>query len=279
MAKQRKLPPLAICYDFDGTLAPGNMQERDFIPAIGTTTKDFWDEVRSESERHNADNILIYMWMMLKKAESSETPVRRDDFKNFGKSVPLFTGVECWFDEINTYAKERGVEVSHHIISAGIREMIEGTSVAKYFTNIFASSYCYDHHGIAKWPALAMNYTAKTQFLFRINKGVNNVYDHTKINNYVAPEERPIPFSNMVYIGDGETDVPCFRLVKSQGGHSIVVYKPNTSKAKTRSMKLVEQGRVSFISPADYSIGKGLDNIIKAIIDKIAADTHLKGLR
>ncbi len=272
---KRKKPPLAICYDFDGTLAPGNMQERDFIPNIGMTTSSFWNEVGEESKKRDADNILIYMWLMLKKAEAAEIKVRREDFKSYGESVPLFPGVIDWFKNINNYAKTSGIEITHHIISAGIREMIEGTPIARYFSNIFASSYCYDHHGIAKWPAIAMNYTAKTQFLFRINKGINNVYDHTKINDYVSPEDRPIPFNNIIYIGDGETDVPCFRLVKSQGGHSIVVHKPNNTKLKSRSKKLLDQGRVNFVAPADYSESKLIDRIVKGVIDKISADAYL----
>ncbi len=153
--------------------------------------------------------------------------------------------------------------------------MIAGTPISKHFTRIFASSFIYDHHGVASWPAMALNYTTKTQFIFRINKGSLDVYDHSVINDYVPPEERPIPFKHMVFIGDGETDVPCFRLVKDQGGHSIAVYKPNSQKTKTE--KLLKDGRVNFIAPADYNEGKQIDQVVKAIIDKVAVDRHLYG--
>jgi phosphoserine phosphatase len=224
----KQLIPFAICYDFDGTLAPGNMQERDFIPQIGMTRKSFWDEVRARCKQHEADNILIYMALMLEKARAAHVPVRRRDFVNYGKGLKLFRGAEGWFERINRYGRAGGFRVTHHIISSGIREMIMGTVIKKHFKDIYASSYCYDHHGVAEWPALALNYTTKTQFLFRINKGEHNVYEHEKINQYVAPEERPVPFTNMIFIGDGETDIPCFRLVKEQGGHSIAVFQPHT---------------------------------------------------
>lgn len=272
----KKLIPLAIAYDFDGTLAPGNMQEYDFVPAIGMNKKKFWNEVKSLSKNHNADNILIYMMLMLEKAEAAKVPVHKKDFKNFGKTVPLFDGVQGWFDRINKYGKKNGVKIQHYIISSGIREMIAGSPIAKEFKEIYASSFVYSHNGIAEWPALALNYTSKTQFLFRINKGIPNVWDNAKVNDFVKKEDRPVPFPNMVYIGDGDTDVPCFRLVKEQGGHSIAVYKPSTHGAKAKAKKLVQDGRVNFIAPANYQKNGDVDLFVKAIVDKLVADNELK---
>jgi hypothetical protein len=251
------------------------MQERDFIPQIGMTKKAFWTEVRNRCKVHQADNILIYMMLMLEKANASHVQVRRENFVRYGKGLRLFTGVEDWFERINQYGKLGGFRVSHHIISSGIREMIMGASIKRHFKDIYASSYCFDHHGVATWPALALNYTTKTQFLFRINKGAHNVYDHDRINQYVAPEDRPVPFTNMIFIGDGETDIPCFRLVKQQGGHSIAVFQPHTPRAKSRSKKLMTDGRVNFIAPADYSERKPIDLIVKAVMDKVAANEYL----
>lgn len=251
------------------------MQERDFIPQIGMTKKAFWNEVRRRCEQHQADNILIYMQLMLERANAAEVEIRRQNFLRYGKSLKLFAGVEKWFDQIDQYGKLGGFRVTHHIISSGIREMIMGTTIKKHFKDIYASSYCFDHHGVAKWPALALNYTTKMQYLFRINKGIHNVFQHDRINEYVAPEDRPVPFTNMVFIGDGETDIPCFRLVKEQGGHSIAVFQPHTPKAKARSQKLLADGRVNFIAPADYSDRKPIDLIVKAIMDKVAADAYL----
>ncbi len=274
----KKLIPFAIAYDFDGTLAPGNMQEYDFVPTIGMTKKEFWKEVGELAKRHNADNILMYMMSMLDKANATKVPVHKENFIEFGRSVKLFEGVDSWFDRIKKYGKDKGVLVEHYIISSGIREMIEGTSIAKKFSSIYASSFVYDHNGVAKWPALAVNYTTKTQFLFRINKGVLNVYDDKKINEFTPNEDRPVPFSNMVFIGDGDTDIPCFRLVKDQGGHSIAVYKPSTHGTKEKAKKLIKDGRVNHIAPANYSENSEMDIFLKRIIDKVVADNALKKL-
>ena len=275
----KSLIPFAICYDFDGTLAPGNMQERDFIPAIGMKKGSFWHEVKALAKQHDGDEILMYMRVMLEKADAARVEVRRQNFMDYGKKLQLFNGVPEWFSRINTYGKAGGLRVTHHVISSGIREMILGTSIKKYFENVYASSFLYDHHGIARWPALALNYTTKTQYLFRINKGVHEVFEHDKVNEYVPPERRAVPFTNIVFIGDGETDIPCFRLVKDQGGHSIAVFKPHTHNAKSRAEKLLADGRVNFTAPADYEVGKAIDLAIKAIMEKIAADDHVKKLK
>lgn len=252
------------------------MQERKFIPNIGMNTKSFWDEVHSRAKEHQADNILIYMGLMLEKARAAHVPVRKDDIINYGKTLELFKGVEDWFPRITEYGRHGGIRVSHHIISSGIREMILGTPIQKHFENIFASSYCYDHHGVAEWPALALNYTTKTQYLFRVNKGVHEVHEHEKLNKYIPPNERPVPFTHMIFIGDGETDVPCFRLVKDLGGHSIAVFQPHSSRAKSRSRSLWNDGRVNFTAAADYEDGKPLDAIVKAIMDKVATADYLQ---
>ncbi|QAR32120.1 haloacid dehalogenase-like hydrolase [Geovibrio thiophilus] len=274
----KKTVTMAIAYDFDGTLAPGNMQEYDFVPKVGMTTADFWKETSSETVKHNADRILIYMKQMLDKAQAARVSVRRENFVDYGRSVRLFAGVTDWFRRINDYGKSKNIIVEHYIISSGIKEMIEGTPIADEFKAIYASSFVYDHNGIAVWPALAVNYTTKTQFLFRINKGVLNVYDDHKVNEYLPQDERPVPFENMIFVGDGETDIPCFRLVKEQNGHSIAVFPPKKKGAKARTDKLIAEGRVNFACAADYSAGSSIEITVKAVIDKIAADSALKAL-
>ena len=273
---QKKLIPMAIAYDFDGTLAAGNMQEYDFVPAIGMTSEDFWNEADLLEKQHDADRILAYMRLMVQKASAKGVSIRKEDFVRYGHSVSLFEGVLDWFERINSYAASQHVEVKHYIISSGIREMIEGTPIAHQFHKIFASSFMYDHHGVAVWPALAINYTTKTQYLFRINKGSLNVCDHTRINKFVPQHERPMPFENMIFIGDGETDIPSFRLVKNEGGHAIAVYKPHADKAKEKSRELIAEDRVDFIAPACYSSGSEIEGMVKAIINKIAADSVLR---
>lgn len=266
----------AIAYDFDGTLTPGNMHEYSFIPAINTSAVPFWNEVKNISREQQADEILAYMHLMLEKAHTAKVPVRRKDFSDFGRRIQFFDGVVEWFSRINSYAKDRGITLEHYIISSGIKEMIEGTVIAKKFKAIFASSFMYDHHGIAHWPALAVNYTTKTQYLFRINKRCLDVADDTTINSYVRPGNRPVPFTRMIFIGDGSTDIPCMKLVHAQRGHSIAVFKTTDGDAKRKAQKLINEDRVNFIAPADYSDGSEIDAIIKLILDKVAADAALE---
>ncbi len=272
----RKHVAIAICYDFDGTLSPGYMQNYEFIPKLGMDIKDFWTEVKALTKKQDGDEILIYMGQMLRKADQSSVSVKRQAFEDFGKSIELFEGVSTWFDRINAYGKTREISVEHYIVSSGLREMISGTSVAKHFKKIFASGFWYDHEGIAKFPALAVNYTTKTQYLFRINKGAMDLWDKEEVNKYVMPGDRPVPFSNMLFLGDGDTDIPCFRLVKDLGGHSIAVYAPSRKKGgKAVADRLKEEGRVNFAVPANYSDGSELDKAVKGIIDRIGSETML----
>ena len=182
MPKPSKPTPFVIAYDFDGTLASGNMQEYDFIPELGMESHEFWEKVGDLAKTQDADPILSYMQHMLHQAEIKKIPVRKSNFEDYGKKIHFFKGVEAWFARINSYAKSHNVNVEHFIISSGLREMIAGTSIAKEFTKIFASGFMYDHHDVAIWPALAVNYTTKTQYLFRINKGSLEVHDNTVIN-------------------------------------------------------------------------------------------------
>ncbi|MCE1161180.1 MAG: haloacid dehalogenase-like hydrolase [Burkholderiales bacterium] len=272
----KKHTPFVIAYDFDGTLAAGNMQEYDFIPALEIKIKDFWKKVGEEARRHDADGILTYMHLMLKEAGKKDIKVQRQNFEDFGKGITMFPGVEDWFDRINEYGRERQIKVQHFIISSGLREMIQGTSIARHFEQIYASGFMYDQHDVAIWPALAINYTTKTQYLFRINKGSLDVHDNSLINKYVPDNERPVPFANMVFIGDGETDIPCMRLVKSQGGHAIAVYSPSKRGAKTKAKQLVDEGRVNLVTTTDYTDGSNMDKAVKAMINKVASESVIK---
>ena len=213
----RKYPVVAIAYDFDGTLSPGNMHEHSFLPSIGMESNEFWRLAERLAKKHKADSVLTYMNLMLEKAKEAEVPVRRQDFKNHGKLIKLFTGVDKWFGHINSYGKKLGLKIEHYIISSGLREMIEGTRIADEFKSIYASSFKYDPNEVAEWPALAINFTTKTQYLFRINKGALDICDEKRINAYVKMEDRPVPFKRIIFIGDGNTDIPCFSLVKNLG--------------------------------------------------------------
>ena len=266
MAKPRK-PIIAIMYDFDKTLSTKDMQEFGFIPNLGISSEQFWEEVNTLEQRENMDPVLSYMRQMLKKAKEKCVPVTRDTFVALGEAIEYFPGVEEWFDRIDAYGKENGVVIEHYVISSGIKEIIEGSSIERYFKKIYACEFLYDENNVAVWPKLAVNYTNKTQFLFRINKGVLDVWDDETLNTYVPEEDRRIPFRNMIYIGDGLTDVPCMKLVKSNKGQSIAVFR---KRKKEVAATLMAENRVDFITEADYREGSELDDIVKTIIEKMA---------
>ena len=274
-----KKTTVALIYDFDGTLAPGNMQEYDFIPAVGKSNKEFWSEANSLAERQDADSILTYMAKMIQESKSKDLSLRREAFRESGRNIRLYKGVKEWFSRINSYGEQHGISIVHYINSSGLKEIIEGTEIAHEFRKIYACTFLYDIDGIAYWPGVAVNYTNKTQFIFKINKGVESVYDSKQVNKFIPENERPVPFRNMIYVGDGTTDIPCMRLVKNFGGHSIAVYNPDEEKSARKDMTaLIRDNRVNYVCPANYSEGSEIDTVVKNIIDKIAIDTHLEGL-
>lgn len=267
---------VALIYDFDGTLAPGNMQEYDFIPAVGKSNKEFWHDANSLAEEQDADGILTYMAKMVQEARAAGLSLRREAFQESGRKVKLYNGVKEWFRRINAYGEERGLEILHYINSSGLKEIIEGTEIADEFRKIYACSFLYDIDGVAYWPGVAVNYTNKTQFIFKINKGVESVYDSKRVNTYIEEDKRPVPFKRMIYVGDGTTDIPCMRLVKNFGGHSIAVYNPDQKGARRDMNSLIRDNRVNYVCPADYSVDSEIDVVVKAIIDKIATDCRLE---
>ena len=265
-------PVLAICYDFDKTLSPDDMQAQGYIQSVGYDIADFWRESNELAEDNDMDTNLAYMYKMIEKAQGRMV-VTKEKLAEYGSKVGLFPGVRTWFDRIRQYGAEHGVIVEHYIISSGLKEMIEGTEVAKSgaFEHVYASSFYYDEWGVAKWPAQVVNYTGKTQILFRIMKGVMDVND-SAVNDHFAPEDVRVPFHNMVYIGDSDTDVPCMKLVNDNGGYSIGVYNGE----KTKVYKMVRDGRIKYYTPADYTEGSELDKLVKAIIDRTATNEVLQ---
>lgn len=270
----RRKPIAALIYDFDGTLSPGNMQEYGFIQATGLSAKDFWAKSKDMTSSQDASEILSYMQLMLNEARHNNISLRKSSLKKFGEKVELFDGVTEWFELINEYGNKNGVKIEHYINSSGLKEIIEGTSIARYFKHIYACSFFYSPDGIAEWPAVAVDFTAKTQFLYMINKGVEHVKDNKKINEFKPDKERPIPFTNMIYFGDGATDIPCMKLVKQNGGQSIAVYTPNKRTKKKAAEKLISEERVNFVCPADYNKSSDLYSVVTKIIDKIKSDFY-----
>lgn len=277
--QKNTLIPMAICYDFDGTLAPGNMQEYGFIEKMGMTPATFWSKSNALAQEQKADSILAYMRRMKEESKTKDLPFKKADFKAYASEIKLFQGVADWFDRINAYALTKGVLLEHYIISSGLKEMVEGTSIAGYFKEIFASTFMYDANGVAVWPGLVVNYTNKTQFLYRINKGCLDVSDNESVNRHMNDADKPMPFCNMVYIGDGDTDIPSMKTVKREGGHTIAVYQENVAGHREKVKGLLGIERADVIAPADYREGQPIDIFVKAIIDKIEADTYLKKMK
>lgn len=266
-------PVLAICYDFDKTLSPDDMQAQGYIQSVGCDVGEFWKESNGLADSNDMDQNLAYMLMMREKA-AGKVLFTRQTLVDYGARVSLFPGVEDWFERIRAYGEKHGVIVEHYIISSGLKEMIEGTAVAGAFKKIYASSFCYDRNDVAIWPAQVVNYTNKTQFLFRIEKGVLDIND-PGVNDFFSPDEIRVPFRNMVYIGDSDTDVPCMKLVNTYGGYSIGVYNAET-KEKTKVYKMMRDNRIRYFAPADYSEGTELDTLLKAIIDRTAKNEVLE---
>ena len=263
---------IALLYDFDKTLCAKDMQEYSFIPNIGMEANEFWAEANKIAVKNNMDRILAYMYLMMKSAKKNDLPITKQSFQALGKDVILYKGVKSWFKRINSYGKSLGVEIEHYILSSGLKEIIEGTSIAHEFKKIYACEFHYNERGNADWPQQAVNFTTKTQFLFRISKGVLDVLDDVKLNTKINDEDRRIPYQNMIYFGDGLTDVPCMKLVKQYGGHSIAIYN---KKEKKKVEPLLRDERVNFICESNYAENSQLETLVKQIIKKVAADNEL----
>lgn len=266
-------PILAICYDFDKTLSPDDMQAQGYIQSIDYEVSEFWKESNELAKNNDMDQNLAYMYMMASNARG-KVLFTKDTLYEKGSNVKLFPGVKTWFDRINEYGKNKGVCVEHYIISSGLKEMIEGTEVADKFKKIYASSFYFDKDGVAVWPAQVVNYTNKTQFLFRIEKGVLDINDQG-VNSYFQPNQYRVPFRNMIYIGDSDTDIPCMKLVNANGGHSIGVYNSKT-KDKSKVFRMLEENRIKYYEPADYKKGSELEKLVQMIIDRTASNELLE---
>lgn len=268
-------PVVAICYDFDKTLSPTDMQAQGYIQSVGYDVEQFWQESDHMAKKNDMDQNLAYMYKMVQEAEGRFV-FSRAALEAYGARVELFPGVQEWFERVRRFGEEHGVIVEHYIISSGLKEMIEGTSVARQgvFKKIYASSFYFDDRGVARWPAQVVNYTNKTQFLFRIEKGVLDVND-PGVNDFFPPEKMRVPFRNMIYIGDSDTDIPCMKLVNAYGGHAIGVYSP-ANQDKTKVYRMIRDNRIRYFAPADYTPGSQIDTLIQRIILTTAAQERLE---
>ena len=266
---------IAIMYDFDKTLCTRDMQEYTFLPNLGIDVNDFWNEANKLRENNKMDQVLAYMYLMFKKTVDNNRSLKRTYLNQMGENIELFPGVLEWFDRINDYGNSLGVEIEHYIISSGLKEIIEGSKIGDKFKQIYASEFFYNEDGNAIWPKLAVNYTNKTQFLIRINKGILDISEDNRLNNKMLDDDKRISTSNMIYIGDGYTDVPCMKLTKENGGVSIAVY---TDKNYETAKKLLNDGRINYLVKSDYSKDTEIDEIVKKTIKSMVINTELKNI-
>lgn len=270
---------VAIMYDFDKTLCTRDMQEYSLIPSLGyERLGDFWKEVTDLAQKNSMDGIAAYLYLLQKKFASINEPLTKEHFKNLGENIELYDGLMTWFDRINAYGKSLGLEVEHYVISSGMQEIIEQSPIAEQFKKIYACRYYYDENGIAVWPAQIVNYTTKTQYIFRINKQVLDESNSRDLNKYVEHNDRPIPFSRMVYVADGITDVPCLKLVKEHGGKSIVVYNEKSAKAGMIASSLIRDKRADYIAAANYEENSDMDRLMQLILQHMSIDGQLEDL-
>lgn len=267
-------PIIAIMYDFDKTLCTRDMQEYTFIPSVGMEPNEFWAYAGKIAGREGMDNILAYMYCMVETAKKAGSPITREALVSCGKHVEYHPGVQDWFERINAYGKESGVIIEHYVLSSGLKEIIEGTSIAQYFKRIYACEFLY-RDGQAIWPKISVNYTNKTQFVYRINKGILDINNDKDLNRSLPESERRVLFPNMIYIGDGLTDVPCMKLVKQGGGHSIAIYH---KEDMDNAIPLLKHDRVEWMFEADYRKNGGLDKAMKMLIENLANENRLKEL-
>lgn len=266
-------PKIAIIYDFDKTLCTDDMQAYSFIKNLGMETDEFWGEAAKVTSTHEVDRILSYMFVMIRECKKRGIPLTEKYLEKCGENVVLYKGVATWFDRINEFGAQLGVEIEHYIISSGTYEIIQGTPIAKYFKRIYACRYMYDDKGEAIWPARAINYTLKTQYIYRISKGILDALDDYNLNRLQDESLRRIAYRNMIYLGDGLTDIPCMKMVKEKGGKSIAVYAAGQSETVK---PLVDDDRINYVCAADYSEDSPLEQIVRLMIENMAVLEKLK---
>ncbi|MDE6013682.1 MAG: haloacid dehalogenase-like hydrolase [Anaeroplasmataceae bacterium] len=265
---------VGIMYDFDKTLCTTDMQNYGFIKDLGMEPSEFWDLASINTKKHQMDKILSYMFLMIAETKKRGIALTEEYLNSLGKTVELYRGVTTWFDRINAYGESLGINVEHYVISSGIKEIIDGTPIAKYFKKVYGCKFVYDEQTKeAIWPAMAINYTQKTQYIFRISKGVLDETDEQKLNAETKDIARSIQYRNMIYIGDGLTDIPCMQLLKDKGGKSIALYQIHN---RDKVLPLVEEGRINYVCVADYSANSTLEGIVKLMMENMAMVENLK---
>ena len=269
---ETQAPIIAFLYDFDKTLCTTDMEDYAFIPSLGYTPAEFWGRANAFGWENRMDGLLAYMYTMIQECAAQNIKLDRAFLNHCGESIQLFPGVREWFARINAFGESLGVQVEHYVISSGLREIIEGSGIAQEFREIYACEFYYNENGDACWPKLDVNFTNKTQFVYRINKGILDVSRNKELNDSMPDDSKRVPFTNMIYMGDGLSDVPCMKMMRAYGGQAIAVYQASNRQGVE---KLLADGRVDFIFPADYREGMELDRTVRDILRKMTITDRL----
>ena len=269
---ETQAPIIAFLYDFDKTLCTTDMEDYAFIPSLGYTPAEFWGRANAFGWENRMDGLLAYMYTMIQECAAQNIKLDRAFLNHCGESIQLFPGVREWFARINAFGESLGVQVEHYVISSGLREIIEGSGIAQEFREIYACEFYYNENGDACWPKLDVNFTNKTQFVYRINKGILDVSRDKALIDSIPDDSKRVPFTNMIYMGDGLSDVPCMKMMRAYGGQAIAVYQASNRQGVE---KLLADGRVDFIFPADYREGMELDRTVRDILRKMTITDRL----
>ena len=269
---ETQAPIIAFLYDFDKTLCTTDLEDYAFIPSLGYTPAEFWGRANAFGWENRMDGLLAYMYTMIQECAAQNIKLDRAFLNHCGESIQLFPGVREWFARINAFGESLGVQVEHYVISSGLREIIEGSGIAQEFREIYACEFYYNENGDACWPKLDVNFTNKTQFVYRINKGILDVSRDKELNDSMPDDSKRVPFTNMIYMGDGLSDVPCMKMMRAYGGQAIAVYQASNRQGVE---KLLADGRVDFIFPADYREGMELDRTVRDILRKMTITDRL----
>ena len=257
---------IALCYDFDGTLCSGYMQDQKLLHDCKIEPKNFWIKVANYAKENHCDPTLAYLMLLEQQMRSAGLKVNAETFKKYGRELKLFKGVNEWFSRIKQFGKLHNIEIQHFIISSGLADVIKGCTFIKDINLVYASSYIYDD-GKGVWPKLSVNYSNKVQFLYRINKGTFDVFDQVGVNaKKDSNDSVNIPFENFIFFGDGETDVPCFSVNQKNAGKNICIYEKGNEKSFDIGKKLYSEGRVHYLLDGDYSENSEIDKLIKQFI-------------